>query len=279
MSYKTILTILTEPEHVDAVLPQAIAFADGAQAHLDVLCLGIDRTQMGYYYAGATALMHQETLAFAQSVATESETAARAMLKKSSLSWGVDAMLAQSANVGVLTARRARFADLVILPKPYGKDQSHDAPILIEAAMFQGRSPVLVLAGDAAPATAPRHAVIAWNESEEALVATRRALPLLKAAGAVEVLIVAPERHAADVTDPGAELARMLSRHGVKIEITIVPLTLPRVSEVINRHVADTGADLVVMGAYGHSRFREAILGGATRNQLEHATVPVLMAH
>ncbi len=279
MSYKTILTILTDTDQVAEVLPHAIAFAEDVGAHLDVLCLGIDRTQVGYYYAGATAVIYQETLAQAQEAATEVEAAARTYLSRTDIPWGIEALVAQSANIGVLVARHARFSDLVILPKPYGKEQPSDAPILIEAALFHGRAPVLVLADKAALTASPRRVVVAWNESEEALVAARRALPLLKAAELVDILIVAPERHPANMTDPGAELSRMLTRHGVKVEVTIAPQTLPRVSEVINRHVTDTGADMVVMGAYGHSRFREAILGGATRNQLEHAAVPVLMAH
>jgi nucleotide-binding universal stress UspA family protein len=70
----------------------------------------------------------------------------------------------------------------------------------------------------------------------------------------------------------------MLVRHGVHAEVTVLARSLPRVSDVLARHVLDEDADMLVMGAYGHSRFREAILGGATRNMLEQATVPVLMA-
>lgn len=279
MTYKSILTILTDPSEVGAVLSAAIPFATEAGAHLDVLCLGIDRTQTGYYFAGATALMHDETIAQAQAEAAEIEAAARAELGRSDLSWGIDALVAQSASVTGLVARRARFADLVILPKPYGEGKYSDAPVIVESAMFQGQAPVIVLAEGAAPAAAPRRIVVAWNESAEAMTAVRRALPILKTAALVDICIVAPERHASDTTDPGAELSRMLSRHGVKVEVTILAQTLPRVSEVIARHVADMDADMLVMGAYGHSRFREAILGGATRNMLEHATVPVLMAH
>jgi nucleotide-binding universal stress UspA family protein len=279
MSYKTLLTILTDPSEVGAVLGAAIPFATEAGAHLDVLCLGIDRTQTGYYFAGATALMHDETIAQAQAEAAEIEAAARAELGRSDLSWGVDAMVAQSASVTGLVARRARFADLVILPKPYGEGKYSDAPVIVESALFQGQAPVIVLAEGAAPAAAPQRVVVAWNESAEAMAAIRRALPLLKTAALVDICIVAPERHASDTTDPGAELSRMLSRHGVKVEVTILAQTLPRVSEVIARHVADMDADMLVMGAYGHSRFREAILGGATRNMLEHAKVPVFMAH
>jgi len=125
----------------------------------------------------------------------------------------------------------------------------------------------------------PKRVAVAWNESAEAMVSIRRALPILQAADEVNICIVAPERHSSESSDPGAELSRMLSRHGVSVEVSILAQTLPRVSEVIARHVADIDADLLVMGAYGHSRFREAILGGATRNMLEHAKVPVFMAH
>lgn len=279
MSYKSMLTILTDPAEVTAVLGAAIPLAAEAGAHLDVLCLGIDRNQTGYYFAGATALMHDETIAQAQAEATEIETAARALLDRSDISWGVDALVAQSASVTGLVARRARFADLVILPKPYGEGKYSDAPIVVESAMFQGQAPVIVLAEGSVLGAAPQKVVVAWNESAEAMAAIRRALPILKTADLVSICIVAPERHASDASDPGGELSKMLSRQGVKVEVTILPQTMPRVSEVIARHVSDIDADMLVMGAYGHSRFREAILGGATRNMLEHATVPVFMAH
>ena len=77
----------------------------------------------------------------------------------------------------------------------------------------------------------------------------------------------------------GPAFAEMLARHGVRADISVLAKTMPRISDVLCRHVRDVGADVVVMGGYGHSRFREAILGGATRNMLEMAEVPVLMAH
>ena len=278
MAYKSILTILTDPTEVAPVLAQATAFAAQAGAHLDVLCLGIDRTQTGYYFAGATALMHEETLMHAQAEATQIEQAARGLLDKTDLSWGLEAVVTQAASLVGLVARRARYADLVILPKPYGDGLPADAPVVVEAAMFDGNAPVLVLAA-ADVELAPKKIVVAWNESSEAMASIRRAMPLLTAADTVSICIVAPDRHSDEAADPGGELSKMLSRHGVSVEVNILPQTLNRVSQVIARHVQDQGADLLVMGAYGHSRFREAILGGATRNMLEHAEVPVFMAH
>ncbi len=279
MAYKSILTILTDVDDVGPVLESTLPFARAEGAHLDVLCLGIDRTQTGYYFAGATAIIHEETLQYAKQEATALEQAVRDRLDKTEVSWGVEALVAQNAMVAGLVSRRARFADLVMLPKPYGPNRTGDAPVVVESAMFQGQAPVMVLPGKDAPNSAPKRVVVAWNESAEALTAIRRAMPLLLAADLVNILIIDPYKHEADAADPGVELSKMLTRHGVKVEVSIVACTMPRVSDMIERHVVDQNADLLVMGAYGHSRFREAILGGATRNLLEQASVPVLMAH
>jgi nucleotide-binding universal stress UspA family protein len=124
-----------------------------------------------------------------------------------------------------------------------------------------------------------KRVVIAWNQSAEALIAIRTALPILQAADTVNISIIDPPQHGPDRSDPGGALSQYLSRHGVKTEISVLAKTMPRISDILCRHVQDIGADMVVMGAYGHSRFREAILGGATRNMLENTEVPVLMAH
>ncbi|MEZ5756087.1 MAG: universal stress protein, partial [Paracoccaceae bacterium] len=148
------------------------------------------------------------------------------------------------------------------------------------AALFEGQAPVLILPETGAGhAAAPRRIVIAWNQSAEAMVAVRKALPMLKQADMVNIAVIDPPQHGAERSDPGGMLCQMLVRHGVKAEVSVLARTLPRISEVLARHVRDMNADLLVMGAYGHSRFREAILGGATRNMLEQAEVPVLMAH
>jgi nucleotide-binding universal stress UspA family protein len=109
--------------------------------------------------------------------------------------------------------------------------------------------------------------------------AIRSALPLLKEAEATNIVVVDPPKHSSDRSDPGGELSQMLARHGVKPEISVIAQTMPKTSAVIARHCEDQEADLLVMGAYGHSRFREALLGGATRDMLETCAIPVLMHH
>ncbi|HAW45742.1 MAG TPA: universal stress protein, partial [Roseovarius sp.] len=85
------------------------------------------------------------------------------------------------------------------------------------------------------------------------------------------VVVIDPPMHGPNRSDPGGLLAQYLSRHGAKTEIDVLSRSLPRVSDVLLRHMTDMDADMVVMGAYGHSRFREAIFGGATRYMLEQA--------
>ncbi len=279
MAYKSILTIVTDAQLQGAQIDAAVAMARREDAHLDVLCIGVDRTQTGYYYAGATAFIQQETFERAQTDARETEAAVRDRLAVEDIRWGAESAVAQLGAMGGLVALRARFADLVVQLKPYGASGGQDAEAIVEAAMFEGRAPVLVVPEGGLAADFGRRIVCGWNQGQEALTAIRAALPLLRAADLVDIAIIDPPAHGGERADPGAPLCQMLVRHGAKAEVTVLAKTLPRVSDVLMRHVADINADMVVMGAYGHSRFREAIMGGATRNMLEQANVPVLMAH
>ncbi len=279
MAYKTILTVLTDTRFAQAPLDQMTALASSQDGHAEALCLGVDRTQTGYYYAGANALVLQETLERAHTEANSVLQFAEDNLKRSGVRWSSDSGVAQLADLGRHVAHRARFSDLVIAPRPYGENRGAEVEAVVEAALFEGRAPVMVVPDSAEPVTQPRRVIVAWNESTEAMAAIRRSLPLLMAADTVHIVVIDPPSHGPERSDPGGMLSQMLARHGVKCEIDVLSKSLTRVSDVLNRHVKDCNAELIVMGAYGHSRFREAILGGATRNMLEKAAVPVLMAH
>jgi nucleotide-binding universal stress UspA family protein len=95
----------------------------------------------------------------------------------------------------------------------------------------------------------------------------------------VDITVIDPPPHGVERSDPGGLLCQMLVRHGVHAEVTVLARSLPRVSDVLARHVLDEDADMLVMGAYGHSRLREFILGGVTRSLLREMTVPVLLSH
>lgn len=283
MAYKSIFTVVTNVADVPLQLGAAIDFARAMDAHLDVLCLGFDRTQTGYYYMGAAPMapvILQESLDQASDEAKATEAAVRQRLAAEDVRWSADTAIAQVGAAGRELALRARFADLVILLKPYANGSSGDKEEVVEAAMFDGHAPVLMLPGGPQEvALTPRRVMIAWNQSNEAMTAVRAALPILKAAAEVNIAVVAPPAHGPERSDPGGLLSQYLARHGVRSEISVLAKTLPHVSEVLNRQAEDWNADLMVMGAYGHSRFREAILGGTTREMFESVRIPLLVAH
>lgn len=279
MAYKSLLTVMTETKFAKPALAQLAALAEAQEGHAEALCLGVDRSQTGYYYAGANALILQETLNRANAEAEEILDFAKDFLGASGVRWSAENGVAQIADLGRHVAHRARFSDLVVLPQPYGKDRGAEAEPIIEAAMFEGHAPVLVVPDAAKPFSNPRTVLVGWNESVEAMQAIRRALPFLRSAELARIVVIDPPRHGPDRSDPGGMLSQMLARHGVKCEIDVLSKTMTRVSDILNRHAEDVEADMIVMGAYGHSRFREAILGGATRNMLEQSSVPVFLAH
>lgn len=280
--FKTLLTIVTDAARAEATITAASRLALAHDAHLDILALGVDRTQLGYAYIGTAAVVLQATLDRTEEDARAVEAACKTALGEEdpTLRWSIETVVAQLGGLTDLVAQRARFADLVILPRPYGKDQGAEAEAVIESALFEGQAPVVVVPETGiGQADKPRRIVLAWNQSAEAMAATRRALPLLKQADTVVITVIDPTSFGPERSDPGGLLCQMLVRHGVKAEVSVLAQALPRVSDILARQVRDLDADLLVMGAYSHSRFREAILGGATRDLLEQAEVPVFLAH
>lgn len=279
MSYKSLLCIMRAGGGDGAHLRYAIALARAFEAHLDILCLGIDRVQVGYYYAGATALVQENSLAQAEEEARKLYDETRETLRSSDIRWGAEAMVVQWGAMGPAVEQAARYSDLVILPRPYGKGCGPEDEAILESALFHGPTPVLAVPpGWEAEAWASR-AVVATDQGREAITAARAAMPALERLGAVNIAMVDPPRHGPDRSDPGGALSMLMARHGVRAEVSILARTMPRIADVLLRHASDREADLLVMGAYGHSRLRESVMGGPTRDMLGEAPVPLLLAH
>ncbi|MBF9031809.1 universal stress protein [Rhodobacterales bacterium HKCCE3408] len=279
MAYKSILT-LRMPNDGTGPLDAAIAFAEAAGAHLHVLCISVDQTRPESYMVGTAGVALMD-VGFEQAIAAkeELEAATRERLAGMQGGWSIEAVALPGVALGSTVADRARFADLVILPRPYADSRPHEAPMALEAAMFRGRAPVLVVPDDSGAPLKPQRLIIAWNDSPEALAAIRAGMPFIQSAKTTEILVIDPPQHGPEAADPGALLAEMLARHGARVTVALVARTAPRISDMLQREILDRGADMVILGAYSHSRFREAILGGTTRNMLEWTNIPVLMAH
>ncbi|WP_417249666.1 universal stress protein [Celeribacter sp.] len=279
MPFKTVTTVVCDFEADTHALEAAVALARREDAHLDIICLGLDRTQPGFYYAGTNAMALQDNLKQAQADSQALEEKVSARLNGEDIPWVANAMTAQMAGLTPQLAHFLRFSDVVVLPRPYGPGRGHEHEEILEAALFSGHVPVLVIPDETDLPEKIDRVVVAWNESVEALGTIRAALPVLQNANLVDITIIDPPQHGPDRSDPGGTLCQMLVRHGVRAEVSVLAKTMPRVADVLERHVRDKDADLLVMGAYGHSRFRESIMGGATRNMLESSKVPVLMSH
>lgn len=175
----------------------------------------------------------------------------------------------------------ARYADMAVLGQsgPGSMDPSLDAAIL-ESALFQSGRPVLMVPYAGTFEAAPENVLVAWDGGREATRAVHDAMPLLRAAREVKVLAINPHHGIGGHGDvPAADIALHLARHGVKAIAEHVVTDEVRESDALLNEAANSGIGLIVMGAYGHSRLRQLILGGVTRGILARMTVPVLMSH
>jgi nucleotide-binding universal stress UspA family protein len=175
----------------------------------------------------------------------------------------------------------ARYADLTILGQ--SNPDNDDIPLIRpppeRVALASGR-PVLVVPYAGHFKSVGRRVLVAWNASSEAARAVADAMPLLASADAVNILAVDPKPSRDGHGEvPGADIALHLARHGVTAQIERTVSAGVPIGEVLLSRAADLSADLLVMGAYGHSRVRELLLGGATRSILASMTIPVLMSH
>jgi len=279
MAYKTLTTIVTDREADSPALAAAREMAERRSAHLDVHCLGIDPARYEPLPVGSAAVIMETGAAEARSRAEDLEAWVRETLPSNMASVAIGSSVVPNLGLDAAAARLARYSDLVIAGKPYGQGRHPTQVAVLESVLFGTGAPLLVVPPSEMPLRKFDRIAVAWNESDEAMAAVRKALPLLVAADRVDILLVDPPSHSPERSDPGGAICVMLARHGVRAEVSILSRTLPRVSDVILRFLSEHGSDLLVMGAYGHSRFREAILGGATRDILESADLPVLMAH
>jgi nucleotide-binding universal stress UspA family protein len=172
----------------------------------------------------------------------------------------------------------ARYADLTIVGQGLDLVPAGTLAVLPETLALGVGRPVLVVPRYGSFPTVGRRVLVAWNGSREATRAVNDAIPILRRAEEVTVLAIDSDMKGV-VRIPGADIALHLARHGVKVQADTIAGADISVGDLLLNYAADHGIDLTVMGAYGHSRLREMVLGGATRHLLQHMTAPVLLSH
>lgn len=280
MSYKTIVVHLDRGARCGERLGLAFGLAERFDASLiGLFALGAARVpSYALAEAGPTILEIEQRQRAA--AAQQGEKEFRAAIARRG---GVKAEWRAAGEDAVAAVRlSARYADLLIIgqPAPDGKDAAGVPTWFAEDVMLSAGRPVLLVPYAGHFPSAGERVLVAWDAGREAARAVTDALPLLVRAAQVQVVAFDPGRAGAGHgEEPGADIGLYLARHGVKVTVARQQGTGLDIGSQILSRAFDIGADLIVMGGYGHSRMRELVLGGATRMLLESMTVPVLMSH
>ncbi len=273
MKIPTICTLLP-PSGADATFEAAIACARRFESHLDAVCVASPPMDTSAFMPGMGTGLIADTIEETRARLREAESRVKMRLAREDISWDSHADMTGADGVSRILRDTCRFADLAVLSRPHRDNVESES--LFDFILFGTSLPILICAGPDAPAL--ERVTIAWDSSDQALAATRAALPLLKKARMVTILMVAPPPSPKGRFAPGECLARFLSRHDIDCDIDLLPKVRNRVADVIRQHASDSQTDLLVMGAYGHSKLRESLLGGVTRDMTADCDVPLFLA-
>jgi nucleotide-binding universal stress UspA family protein len=272
---KTVLLVIPVTESAASV-QDAAAFCEKTGAHLSVLVASFaPPVPIGEY-----------GLAISDTWSRERQTDLEQLQKKiaevtkdlsaSSVSCDVSSAYAEAGAMDEEIGRRAMYTDLTLVNAGDGAD-SMLPTATVEGTLFNARNSVL-LAPKGAAAWPPKRVMIAWDSRVEAARAAHEALDFLQGAEDVRIVMVDPQAHGDSGAEPGADIAAYLARRGLKVTVDRLPSAGHLISDVLTRHAADMQADLIVMGAYGHSRLRERIFGGVTKSMLDKPPLPLFLA-
>jgi nucleotide-binding universal stress UspA family protein len=255
----------------------AISLADAFQAHVLGVAFSFDPVIPGMVMGGLPP-------EFIESQRTESDKKARAAVarfEKAANQAGISAetriISASVSGAADQLGRLARRFDMVVVGQADG-DKGMADEVVDEGVLFECGRPVIFVPFIQKFGLKLDRVMVCWDGSRAATRAIADSIPLLQKAKEVEIVLVTSKGFKADEA-PGVDLAKHLARH--KLDVNLKRITSPEidVASTILSYAADTSADMIVMGGYGHSRLREFVLGGVTRSILETMTVPVLMSH
>lgn len=275
MTFKTVLAVVGS-DGAKGDLSPALQAASEIGAHLTVIVAGIATAPtIGDYPVGIGWIEQRDSdMKALQAVRDEVLERCRA----EGISCDVDLAYAERAFLEEILFQRTLYCDVVVIGN--GVIQSADlARSVLDAAVFQAHRPLVLIPASGKVSFHPKRVLLAWNSKLEAARAARESLEMLIGAEQVHVTLVDPDGFSGrNGEEPGADVAAYLARHGVKVIVDQLPSAGRPVKTVLQQHALDIDADLLVMGAYGHSRMRQRIFGGVTTSIMEEAQLPVLLA-
>ncbi len=284
MQNQTIL-VLQGPNGTDQDLAHLSETARAQNAYLSVLHIGPVQPIPVYAYGGmpygAVEVPHkwvQERQALA-AVMEEKRQHSNAFFEKEGISGEAGVICSFPASLDDDVAPRAMLCDVAVLQHDLREDEEAYRKLLF-GLLFNSPVGVVINSHKTAAPLAPKKVFVAWNTSAPAARAVHEALPMLKKAEHVTIgTFDAIKKETADGEEPGADLAKWLSHHGCTITVEQYQTNGAEVGEAIMAHAKEVDADLIVMGAYGQSRLRQAVFGGTTRTMIEQQDAAVMLAH
>jgi nucleotide-binding universal stress UspA family protein len=270
MMIKDILVTLPTGDAPSFALDYAVTIARAFDAHLAGVACVQDLTTAGALFDGATAVVLDHYRREVEAVAEAAKVRFKKTLQREGLSAESMILNAGAISLPELLARTARGFDLTILRQADSEGDGSEE-VMIEAALLGSGRPVVIVSNFQDGGVKFNRILVCWDGSHNAARAIADAMPFLTRARQVEVVTVATDGKNDD-SMAGLYIAHHLSRHGVVVEIRNIVAHGQDVSVGIRSHAAQQSADLIVMGGYGHSRLREFVLGGATRDILESTT-------
>jgi nucleotide-binding universal stress UspA family protein len=255
----------------------AISVANTFEAHVLGVSFVYDPVIPGVVMGGIPPQFIESQRADSDKAASTAIARFEQVAKRVGVSYETLSVNASVAGAADRLGQLARRFDLAIVGQP---NRERDEPIEVvdEGVLFESGRPVIFVPYIQKAALKLDRVMVCWDGSRAATRAVADSLPFLHKAKQVEIVMVASKGFKADEA-PGVDLAKHLARHGLQVVLKRITSPDINVSSTILSYAADTSADMIVMGGYGHSRLREFILGGATRGILESMTVPVLMSH
>ena len=283
MHYTDILVYLDDSEVCEARVATALAMGRAHDARVVGVALAIEPTIPAYIGAELPIEVRDIQRKAAEESAQKAADAFMEAADRAGISAESRVVNAYESTAGETLAFHARHADISILGQSNPDSPfAHLTSTLAEELLFSSGRPVYLVPyiGIRPDAVSGGKAVIAWDGGRESTRAVHDALPILEDMDEVIVLVVdAGKNRYSHGAEPGADIAAHLARHDIKVRVERVQSAGIEVAEVVLNLIAETGANLLVMGGYGHSRLRELALGGVTRTILQEMTVPVLMSH
>ena len=276
MPFKTILAIIQSADDVDRVTDCAVALAQRFDAHL----IGLHSEALPVPYTSAIGFPDTEFIQVSAEMNEERAKKLEALFGERTRAAGLstewrsfESFSGDSAHSGMTSAR---CADLVVAGQADPDAGSANAPD-VDALLYEAGRPVLVTPLGGPSLSTFRRVIVAWNGSREATRAAFDALPFLMEADSTEILVIDPPE-APDFAEPGVDIAATLARHGVQVSVHKEASNGRATDAVMRDRIAATGADLLVLGAYGHSWLRELLFGGVTRTVLQSLPVTAFLS-